>query len=77
MKSDYDKIMILIKRNDYFYNRKLILKDEYIYNNLFLASKLESLLQEKESITINDFLDDSFSLAKFKISISTLKTVPN
>lgn len=77
MKSDYDKIMILINRNDYFYNKKLILKDEYIYNNLFLASKLECLLQKKESIPINDFLVDSFSLAKFKLSIDTLKTVPN
>ena len=77
MESDYMKIMTLLRKNDYFYNRNLIQKEEYIYNNLFLASKLEDLLKESERITIENFLSDGFSLAKFKLSIETMKTVIN
>ncbi len=77
MESDYEKIMTLLRKNDYFYNRNLIVKDEYIYNNLFLASRLETLLAESERFTIEKFLSDDFSLAKFKLSILSLKTVIN
>lgn len=77
MESDYEKIMTLLRKNDYFFNRNLIQKEEYIYNNLFLASRLETLLRENERFTIQKFLSDDFSLAKFKLSILSLKTVIN
>lgn len=77
MESDYHLIMTLLRKNDYFYNRNLIQKEEYIYNNLFLASKLENILRESERFTIEEFLSDHFSLAKFKLSIDSMKTVIN
>lgn len=77
MGKDYDKIMALIARNDYFYNSKQIGKDEYIYNNLFLASRLEYIIHDNGKNIIKDFLEDTYSLAKFKISIEILKTVTN
>lgn len=77
MKSDYEKIMTLLRRNDYFYNRNQIPKEEYIYNNLFLASKLETLLEDSQRFTIQKFIADDFSLAKFKLSIESMKTVIN
>jgi hypothetical protein len=77
MNSDYESIMALVKRNDHFYNYNLIKKEEYIYNNLFLASKLEIIINKTQKIAIREFLDDNMNLSKFKLSIQILKTASN
>lgn len=75
--NDYDTIMALLSRNDDFFDRKEINKDEYIFNNLFLCSKLNVIINQTQHDILKDFFCDNLNLRKFKLSIEILKTAPN
>lgn len=77
MKEDYKMIKILIDKNEFFYKRKKIDKTDFIKNSLFLAGKLESILEGEQKISINRFIDDEFSFVKFNLAICNLKAVIN
>lgn len=77
MKEDYKMIKILIDKNEFFYRNKDVTKKEFLKNSLFLASKLEDILQEGQKLSINNFVKDEFSVVKFKLAIGNLKAVIN
>lgn len=75
--NDYETIMALLSRNDDFLDRKIIEKHEYLYNNLFLCSKLNIILNQTQNNILQDFFCDNLNLRKFRLSIEILKTAPN
>jgi len=77
MKEDYKMIKILIDKNEFFYRNKDITKREFLKNSLFLASKLEDVLQDGQKISIRNFVNDEFSVVKFKLALGNLKAVIN
>lgn len=76
-KADIDMIESLLDKNEYFFNSKRISEQEYLSYNFNLIEVMERYLSDTERKTIVNFLEDEFSLPKFKLSISILKTASN
>lgn len=77
MKKDFDRIVELIQKNKHFYSKGLISRTEYSCNCLLFARKIDAIIHDDGRKAINEFLNDEFSLPKFKISVSILKAIPN
>lgn len=77
MKEDYKLIKALIDKNEYFYRCRNLEKKEFIKNSLFLAGRLETILEENQRFSIKVFQQDEFSVVKFKLAIGNLKAVIN
>lgn len=77
MRDDFNRIKKLIERNEFFYKKKIIQKREYAMNSILFAEKLDKMLNDEQRYIISAFLIDEFSLAKFNLSVSILRAVPN
>lgn len=76
-KKDVDMIETLLDKNEFFLQKRKITEDEYLLNNFHLIDVMERFLKANERKTILSFLEDEFSLPKFKLSILILKATPN
>lgn len=75
--TDIDLLESLLDKNDYFFSTSKITEQEYINNNLELIDVMERFLKRNEKKKITEFFEDEFSLPKFRLTLSILKTVPN
>lgn len=76
-KCDLKLIESLLDKNDYFFKINKIGEDEYLQVNFTLISIMEKFLKDEERKSIINFLEDEFSLPKFRLILASLNASVN